>query len=171
MTTADCAAEAEDLATSLRRLEGLIAALDGLSDPRAREPARALLELVLDLHGLALARIAAMTVEASGPALLERLAADETVRAMLLLHGLHPEEAGVRIAKALAALPVRVELLHCDARRARLLVHAADHADRHALRAVIEAAIVEAAPELEEIVIEGLDVHEAGVDSVAALVG
>jgi hypothetical protein len=48
-----------DLGASLRRVEALIAALDRIADPAAREPARELLELVLELHTLGLARIIA----------------------------------------------------------------------------------------------------------------
>ncbi len=169
MTTADGTADADDVAESLRRLELLIAALDALPDARAKEPARALLELVLDLHGLALARVAAIATRHGGPELLGKLAEDETIRAMLLLHGLHPEEAPVRIVKALATLPVPVELVHADASRARLRVCLSRHADPAGLRATIEAVVVEAAPELDEIIIDGLDAADA--DGFAALTG
>ncbi len=162
---------------SVRRIEELITALDALSDPAAREPARALLEEVLDLHGLALARMGATIAAADGGvALLERLAADEPVRAVLLLHGLHPEPVETRIAKAIDALRPQfaarglgIKLIQSSASLARVRVRwisqtpSPDTADIS--RAEVEAAIFEAAPDLETLEIEGLD------EAVAALAG
>ena len=53
-----------ELEGSLRRVEALIAGLDRIADPAAREPARELLELVLELHTLGLARIIAIVAGA-----------------------------------------------------------------------------------------------------------
>jgi len=94
-----------ELEGSLRRVEALIAALDRIPDPAVREPARELLELVLELHTLGLARIAAIVAGSLGGApLLDRLAEDPQVRAILLLHGLHPREAEARIRAAIDRL-------------------------------------------------------------------
>ena len=101
----DSAAQQDWVGESLRRIEELIGALDSLSDRAAREPARALLEVVLDLHALALARMTATVAgSAGGPALLLRLADDAAVRAVLLLHGLHPEPVEMRVGNAIDAL-------------------------------------------------------------------
>jgi hypothetical protein len=65
------------LEEALRRIDALATALDQVSDPGAREAARELLELVLDLYGLALARTLAIVVCAEdGRVLIERLAQD-----------------------------------------------------------------------------------------------
>lgn len=162
---------------SVRRIEELVTALDALPDPAAREPARALLEAVLELHGLALARIGAIVAAADGGvALLERLAADEPVQAVLLLHGLHPEPIEARVGKAIEALQPQfatrglgLKLIESHAGLARVRVRwisqtpSPDVADQS--RAEIEAAIFEAAPDLEALEIEGLD------EAVAALAG
>ena len=71
------------------RLEELIEALETHPGP-AGVTARELVALVLELHGLGLARLMAILAPAQGGALVERLIQDEHVRAMLLLHGLHP---------------------------------------------------------------------------------
>ncbi len=160
---------------ALRRIEALIASLESSVDPEAREIARSLLEVVLDLHGLALARVAAMVAaEPDGPSLLGRLAEDPHVRAVLLLHGLHPQEPAERIAAAVAALndslggmAARVTVLAVTATSVRLSVRHGK-ADPAELRQQIEAAIIEAAPELEELLIEGLE--PVGDKSVSALV-
>jgi hypothetical protein len=64
------------LQTSLHRLTALIAALDALPDPAAREPAREVLELMLDLHGLALTRIVAAVAAHGDAGLLVPLVID-----------------------------------------------------------------------------------------------
>jgi hypothetical protein len=152
---------------SLRPVEALIATLDRIPDPAVREPARELVELVLELHTLGLARIAAIVAGSLGGApLLDRLAEDPQVRAILLLHGLHPREAEARIRAAIDRLRpdwalrgIGVRLHEVAGGTARLFATAGGNRpiDAAALRAEIEAAIVDAAPDLEDIVIEGLD--------------
>lgn len=149
---------------SVRRIETLIAALEDGGDAEARRIARSLLEVVLDLHGLALARVAVIVAEApGGTRLLAQLAEDPHVRAVLLLHGLHPEDTAERVGGAVAALNqasdgegVHVRVLAVSASSARLSVQYGG-ATPDALRARVEAAVVDAAPELERVVIEGLD--------------
>ena len=178
-------ADGRRLDASLRRIEALIAALDDLPDPSAREPARELLDQVLNLHALALARMGAMIAAAEGgPALLGHLAADDQISAVLLLHGLHPETAETRIHGAverlrptLDARGVRVDLVKADAATVRLRVQAdgcLGALSAGTLRQEIEDAVVGAAPEIEEIVIEGLDSEElgdAGAANLPALAG
>ena len=97
--------DSSELEASLRRVETLIAGLDRIAEPAAREPARELLELVLELHTLGLARIIAIV--AGAPAARHcstALAEDPQARAILLLHGLHPQEAEARIRTALDRL-------------------------------------------------------------------
>lgn len=161
---------------SLRQIEALIAALDDSADPQTRQIARGLLQVVLDLHGLALSQVAAIVAASPvGPALLERLAEDPHVRAVLLLHGLHPQEPAERIAAAVAALNdelggqgVRISVRAVTAASARVLV-LPGAADPATLQQRIEAAIVEAAPELEELVIDGLE--SAAEGALPALAG
>ena len=178
-------ADGRRLDASLRRIEALIAALDDLPDPNAREPARELLDQVLNLHALALGRMGAMIAAAEGgPALLGRLAEDDQIRAVLLLHGLHPETVEARIRgaverlrPALDARGVRVDLVKAGAAMVRLRVHADGRVgtlSADALRQEIEDAVVGAAPEIEEIVIEGLGSEElgnAGTANLPALAG
>ncbi len=62
------------------------------------ERAEQLVREVVDLYGAALARIVALTDD---PAAVERLAADDLVASLLLVHGLHPHDAHRRVADAL----------------------------------------------------------------------
>jgi hypothetical protein len=168
------------LEETLSRIDALVVALDQLADGNARNAARELLELVLDLHGLALARMLAIVASAEdGRALVERLARDEQVRAALLLHGLHPETVEERVQRAverlqleLGVLGLRVRIVAVGAAMVRLRVdgaHGPEGARAMGLRQQIEAAIVDEAPDLDEIVIEGL--ADAGVERAALATG
>lgn len=149
---------------SLRRIEALIETLNALPDPAARQLARGLLEVVLDLHGLALARVVSEVRGAlDGPALLGRMAGDPHVRATLLLHGLHPEELGDRVKQAVAMLNrefagdgVHLTGVSINGSTARVTVRHGGNVPPE-LGQRIEAAVVDAAPELETLVIDGLD--------------
>jgi hypothetical protein len=100
------------LEEALSRIDALASALDQVADANARKAARELLELVLDLHGLALARTLAIVASAEdGRALVERLARDEQVRAALLLHGLHPETVEERVQRAVERLQMDLSVL------------------------------------------------------------
>jgi hypothetical protein len=161
---------------SLRRIEELVSTLDQLADPNTREHARELLETVLDLHGLALSRMVALFARAErGADLLEQLGRDEQVRAVLLLHGLHPEELETRIRRALDAPPlqsrgVHVALVGVSGGVARLRVRRSDGIAAAALGQEIEEAVSEAAPDLEAIEIQFEDGEETKPAQVAAAV-
>src|SRR5580704_18935449 len=102
---------------SLRRIDALLSELEKVPDSVVREPARELIEIVLDLHALALARIMAAAAGSDDRRLLSSLAEDAQIKAVLVLHGLHPEEIEARVRKAvdrlrayLGAQGMRVEL-------------------------------------------------------------
>lgn len=164
------AEEKREQQAALRHLEDLIESLDQVQDPAARESARELVELILDLHSVALARlIAVVTGSEGGATILARLAEDDRVRPLLLLHSLHPEDVETRVRRAaerlrphLGVLGLRLEIVRIDNGKARLQVRPSDGATVKAsllwtLPMEIEAAIVEAAPDIEEVVIDGLD--------------
>jgi hypothetical protein len=168
------------LEEALHRIDTLATTLDQLADAGVREVARELLELVLDLHGLALARTLAIVASAEGGReLVECLAQDEQVRAALLLHGLHPESVEQRVRKAverleprLASFGCRVHLVETTAAMVRLRVenaHGREGARALGLRQQIEEAIIDKAPDLDEIVIEGLE--DAGLEQAALAAG
>jgi hypothetical protein len=154
----------EALVDCLRRMERLIEALDETRDARVRSLARALLDASLDLHGLALARMLTLAASsADGGRLLADFAADEYVAAALLLHGLHPDEPETRLRRAIAKLretnpreigDAEIELLDVSHAIARVSLHFGEGADRAAARREIERALIEAAPDIDRIILE-----------------
>lgn len=164
---------AQDTATlekTLRRLEDLTIALNNASNVNACEAARELLELILDLHGLALARLTSVAAGAlDGEALRKRIIDDPYIGAVLLLHGLHPQDARTRLREIIermnvewAARGFRVDLLGIESASARVRVHRNGAAgDMDALRREVEEILVNAAPDLDEIVIDGPESGDA----------
>lgn len=172
------------LASDKRRIEELIAALEALEDPRSREQAKELLGVVLDLHGAGLNRLLEIVAEVgdAGRAIIDVLAQDERVSALMLLHGLHPRDLASRVQQAvnkmhapLGAQGIRIELLSVEAEAVRLKLSGEWRGTRlqpQSLKGEIEEAIFTMAPEVAAIQIEGLPgpaVHELKFISGASL--
>jgi len=150
------------------RMETSIEALESIGDPNARGVARDLLEAALDLHAIALAKVLTICQETeNGDLLIRRLLADAYVGAVVLLHGLHPQDAEARLRSKLAEMRphwgvrgFRVELAHVDRTAARVRVAVSDNADRETNKSLaleIEQALTEAAPDLDRITVEVSD--------------
>ncbi len=121
-----------------------------------------------DLYGEGLAHVmGAITEEPGGPALVGRLADDELVSSLLVLHGLHPQDLASRVEEALdgvrpylASHGGDVEILGFGADTATLHLRLLGSCDgcpssSATLRSSVERAIEEAAPEIAHIDVEG----------------
>ena len=115
----------QDMAPLLERLESL-------GDPAVREDARALVALLVRLHGESLARLVDITREGGQESLLEAWKKDAQVAGLLLLHGLHPDDLASRVRRALADvapvaafLGVEVSATHVSEDEVRLALDAA----------------------------------------------
>ncbi|OBH36210.1 hypothetical protein A5692_10580 [Mycobacterium sp. E342] len=67
----------------------------------AQERARQLVREVVGLYGAGLQRIMLLAQDGPGPGLAERLATDDLVASLLLIHGLHPHDVRRRVSDAL----------------------------------------------------------------------
>jgi len=160
-----------------QRIEQLLAQLDALPDPQARSCAQQLVQGVLDLHGIGLARLVDLLIDLApaGPALLETLAEDEAVAALLLLHGLHPDPLPRRIERALDRLHAEMgvhgftlELLAIDADADTVRLRLRGMPSHGMLAAAevqhaVEDAVFALAPEVATVAIDGLaqlNMHE-----------
>jgi Fe-S cluster biogenesis protein NfuA len=159
-------ADPQALARDTVRVEGAIRALEALSDPRAREQAQELVQVILDLHGAGLARLLELVsaAGAAGQSILESLADDEQVRGLLLLHGLHPQDLESRVQRAVEKMHpflgthgLRLELLAASEEIVQLRLHGnwqGKSADT--LKQDVETAILDAAPDVARVEIDGL---------------
>ncbi len=152
----------QDLRTIGDRIEQLLEVLQINADPRAFAGVEELLRLFSELYGAGLLRVVELA-RAEAPDFLERLAEDDLVASLLLVHGLHPDSLDSRVKDALARVRPflathggDVELLDVDAEagavRLRLL-GSCDGCPSSAitLQGAVETAIVEAAPEIVTI--------------------
>ncbi|MFZ0217574.1 MAG: NifU family protein [Candidatus Dormiibacterota bacterium] len=145
-----------------QRVDALVAALEQLPDNPARQRALEAVQALLDLHGEVLGRI----LELAGPEVAGRLADDQVVSGLLLLHGVHPRslEERVRIAldevrPYLGSHGGGVEVLDLDAPRLRLRLEGSCHgcpSSTATLRGAIEQALADHAPDLEGLDVEGV---------------
>jgi hypothetical protein len=157
------ARETETLEQSLARLEKLMATLESIADATGRETARELLALVLDLHARSLARLSAIIAASNdGAALLKKIVEDRDLRAILLLHGLHPQSVAERLQEVVAfmkpqwaARGLHVDLVRPGPPYAIVQLKRNGVAEpSEQLRLEIENALTDAAPDLDDILIE-----------------
>lgn len=152
----------EELRRRMRRLEAQIEEMERSAEPEVCEGLRAMLQTLLDFHGAGLGRMVEMIQQAGEPgrALLETFGNDGLTGSLLLLYGLHPLDLETRIRKALDGLgPVLrmhgqdVEIRGIDGNTLRLRLTRAGDVPLE-LRAALEEALRDVAPELDSIEIE-----------------
>jgi exonuclease VII small subunit len=98
--------EKREFQQRMQRVEALVHQLERAPDPRLRADAQELVRTLMDLHQAGLAKVLE-TIRASGDsgaALVDRLADDEVVSSVLLLHGLHPLDFDTRVRRAIKGL-------------------------------------------------------------------
>jgi Fe-S cluster biogenesis protein NfuA len=166
-------ADDKDFQVKVQRIGELVRDLENIADPESRASAKALVQLVLDLHSAGLER-AMEIVAASGEAAtrtIDELGHDPLVGSLLILYGLHPLDLESRVIQAVDKIKPRVrkgggevELLGFNNGAVRLHVQVTGHAcgsTAKTLKSMVEEALYEAAPDLNALLIEGLD-DEAG---------
>jgi len=133
-------------------IDELVHRLEALPDPACRETAQSLIESILALHGRALERMMEVVFDSgeSGQAIIRRLASDDLVSNLLVLHGLHPDSMETRAQRALAKIHASAELrgVFDDVVRVRLTGSACG------LRDAVNTALLNAVPDAVEILIE-----------------
>jgi Fe-S cluster biogenesis protein NfuA len=146
----------------VRRVDALVRELQALPDEGARRSAVEAFRALLDLHGEALERLVAL----AGPDVTASLAGDPAVGGLLLLHGLHPVPFDQRVQAALDGVRPYLGSHGGDVH----MVEARDGVVRlrlegtcqgcpssaATLEGAIERAILEGAPDVAEIHVEGV---------------
>ncbi|HEX4541099.1 MAG TPA: hypothetical protein VH112_12730 [Acidimicrobiales bacterium] len=148
------------------RIEELLQELLKAADASVRDRAEEVVRLLVELYGGALERVVDMVGGdgAAGRALLDRLASDELVASLLVLHGLHPVPTEDRVQAVLdrlgpdLGLGAGVDLAGLDDSGVAHL-HLGPGCDGSPLsaaaRLALEHGIEEAAPEVSGIEVEG----------------
>jgi hypothetical protein len=147
------------------KIELLVRDAQAISDPIARNITIDLLRAVLDFHAAGLERVLE-TIFESGPggeATIEKIAADELAGSMLLLHNLHPDDVQTRLNRAVArlqemfaSLGASLSLMAIERETVHLRFESQRTWSAAPVRASIEKAMFQAAPEITTVVVEGL---------------
>lgn len=160
---------ADKLAQVGARIEAVLDELASTGDRAVAEKAEELVSLLVELYGGGLERILEMIAAdgEGGQAMLRRLAQDELVQALLIVHGLHPVDVDERIDQALESVrPYMgshsggVENLGVDedgVLHLRLEGNCEGcPSSRVTVQSAIEDAVAKAAPELAGIDVQGV---------------
>ena len=162
-------ADDKDFRDRVQRIGGLVQEIEAIADPAVRATTRELVQSLMDLHGAALERTLEVVAQAGDPGmeLIDRLGRDPMVSSLLVLYGLHPEELDSRVLKAIEKVKpqlrkqgAEVEVLELHEGVVRLRVQTGDHtcgSTAKTVRATLEGAIYDAAPDLNLLTLEGLD--------------
>ncbi len=158
------------------RIEHLLDLLRATVKPDAWAQVSELLELLTELYGAGLARIVELAAAGDGDGgLLARMAGDDLVAGLLVLHGLHPDSFTNRVQRALAEVRPYlathagdVELTGVDEDLGAVRLRMMGSCDgcpssSITLKLAVERAIYEAAPEVTLIEVEGDDQPEPDV--------
>ena len=170
----------QTLRETSERIDELLDELGQSAVPAVMERVEELLRSVMSLYGAGLDRVLEIAHDAGGDALVGRLADDEVVGNLLVLHGLHPDDVQTRVQAALDQVRPYlgshaggVELLGVDAEGvAHLkLEGSCDGCASSALtvQSAIEDAILVAAPDVVAVEAEGMVEPGAGPAADPAL--
>ena len=146
-------------------VERLLAELDALPDPFARQTATAVVQGLLGLYGAGLERIIEeIAMRDNDGDLARALAEDELVAHLLLIHGLHPIPVEDRVAQALDSVRPYLEshggnvhLEGIDGTAVHLRLQGSCRgcpSSSVTLKLAVENAIRKSAPEIEEVIAE-----------------
>lgn len=149
-----------------QQIEGLVQRVTALPEGEARNAAIELLQSVMDLHGAVVSRIVEVLSESeAGRGALGKLASDPLICGMLVLYSVHPIALEDRISVAIEQVRPKLqkqggtaELISVADGVVRVRIQSSGHgcgSSPEALTKVVEQVILEAAPEVAEIVVEG----------------
>lgn len=155
-------------------IEQLVERVNGVADPDARALALELLQSVMDLHANAMARIVELLAESgdAGRKTLATLGADPLICGLLVLYGVHPESLPDRVARAIERVSPQlrkqggaVELVAVTDEVVRLKIQSSGQgcgSSPEALRDTVERVVREAAPEVIEVIADGIPSSASG---------
>ncbi|MBO8197218.1 NifU family protein [Streptomyces smyrnaeus] len=138
----------------LARLDELLERVEKVAGPTA-DAARAAVRGLTELYGEALARVG----DLAGPELVRRLAGDQLLHHLLVLHGLHPDPVERRVAAAVESIAevlrrrgATIELVGIDGPVATVrLTTKGCGTSSSGIEEAVREAVLAAAPELAEV--------------------
>jgi hypothetical protein len=158
-----------DFQKQAQKIGELVRGLENIADPAARATARELVQSLMELHGAGLERTLEIVFRSgeSGARIIDDLGQDPLVSSLLVLYGIHPDDLETRVGRKLREIDSRlhkmgagVTSVNISGSEIRLHIKVDGHAcgsTSRTVKAVVEEAIYEAAPDLTSLVVEGLE--------------
>jgi Fe-S cluster biogenesis protein NfuA len=162
-------ADDREFQVKVQRIGQLVGDLESIADPEARASAKALVQLLLDLHGAGLERMMEVVAKSgdTGQQTIDELGREPLVSSLLVLYGLHPLDLESRAAQAVERVRPQVrkgggelDLLGVENGAVRLHLQVTGHgcgSTAKTLRKLVEDSLYEAAPDMSRLSIEGLE--------------
>jgi Fe-S cluster biogenesis protein NfuA len=159
----------KDFQLKVQRIGDLVGGLENIGDAENRASAKALVQLLLDLHAAGFERALEIIAKNgdAGQRAIDDLGRDPLVSSLLVLYGLHPLDLESRVAQAVEKIRPKVrkgggelELVGMESGVVRLHLQVTGHScgsTGKTLKAMVEEAMYEAAPDLSQLLIEGLE--------------
>jgi len=159
----------KDFQLKVQRIGELVGALENIGDAETRSSAKALVQLLLDLHSVGFERVLEVIAKQgdAGERIIDDLGRDPLVSSLLVLYGLHPLDLETRVLQAVEKLRPKVrkgggelELLGNEGGVVRVRLQLTGNScgsTGKTLKAMVEDTLYEAAPDLGGLLIEGLE--------------
>ena len=159
----------KDFQVKVQRIGELVGELENIEGAETRASAKALVQLLLDLHAVGLERVMEIVAKGddAGQSTIDELGRDPLVSSLLVLYGLHPLDLESRVAQAVERVVPRVrkgggelELLSNENGVVRLQLRVTVHScgsTGKTLKTMVEDALYEAAPDVSQLLIVGLE--------------
>ena len=160
--------DSNEFQAQTEQIERLVEQVSSLADNDARTMALDLVQALMDLHGAGLSRIVELLGNSGEPGRksLTKLGGDPLVCGLMVLYGIHPVELRDRVKDAIERSRAQVakqggtvELLEVSDGLVRVSISSTSngcHSSPDALKQLVEQAIREAAPEIIEVVADGV---------------
>ena len=159
----------KDFQVKVQRIGELVGELENIEGAETRASAKALVQLLLDLHAVGLERVMEIVAKGddAGQSTIDELGRDPLVSSLLVLYGLHPLDLESRVVQAVERVVPRVrkgggelELLSNENGVVRLQLRVTGHScgsTGKTLKTMVEDALYEAAPDVSQLLIVGLE--------------
>ena len=168
----------------VRQLGQLITQFDQMPEGPQKAACKALVQLLMDVHGAGLDRMMEIVFESNGPgpAIVDELGRDTVTSSLLLLYSLHPQDLETRVQRAIDRIRPRLRKLSCAVDLAGVVegavqvrIAAAGHScgsSSKDIRAIVEEGIFELAPDVVSLEILGLEEpSSSGFVALESLIG
>ncbi len=156
----------------VRRIEDLVGRLEQTPDSACRDIGHSLMEAILEFHGAGLDRILEILFDSgeAGKAAIRRLAGDDLVASLLILHDLHPDDIETRVRQALGKMHGVAEFIGVFEGIVRVRVtssgcglkEATEVRLREAVPDAVDIVVEEAAPQTAFVALESLGFATSG---------